>query len=79
MSGRNYFLRIHAAGNKSGGLLLTICELINRRGDERLTIRRRGKRRPERHSASQRRPGAKRPAAQRDANPPLYTWEAAAV
>ena len=39
MSGRNYFLRIHAAGNKSGALLLTIFALTNRRSDEELTIR----------------------------------------
>jgi len=34
----NHLLRIHAAGNKSDGLLLTIRALIRRRGDERFTI-----------------------------------------
>jgi hypothetical protein len=46
------FLRIHQTGNKSGALLLTIVDLTMRRGDEPFTKRRRGKRRPERHSAS---------------------------
>jgi len=30
----NHLLRIHAAGDKSGALLLTIRALINRRGHE---------------------------------------------
>jgi uncharacterized phosphosugar-binding protein len=37
LGGINYFLRIHAAGNKSGALLLTIVDLTIQRGDERLT------------------------------------------
>jgi hypothetical protein len=37
LGGINGFLRIHAAGNKSGALLLTIFDLTIRRGDERLT------------------------------------------
>jgi hypothetical protein len=40
LGGINGFLRIHAAGNKSGGLLLTIRALINQRGDGRFTINR---------------------------------------
>jgi hypothetical protein len=40
LGGINDFLRIHAAGNKSGALLLTIRALINRRGDGRFTRRR---------------------------------------
>jgi len=35
--GRNHFLRIHAAGNKSGALLLTLFNLTIRRVDERFT------------------------------------------
>jgi hypothetical protein len=34
------FLRIHAAGNKSGSLLLTMFDFTMRRGDERFTKRR---------------------------------------
>jgi hypothetical protein len=37
LGGIKDFLRIHAAGNKSGGLLLTMLEFTMRRGDERLT------------------------------------------
>jgi hypothetical protein len=40
LDGINGFLSIHAAGNKSGALLLTIRSLIDRRGNERFTIRR---------------------------------------
>jgi hypothetical protein len=45
LGGIKDFLRIHAAGNKSGALLLTIRALINQRGDERFTRRQRSKRR----------------------------------
>ena len=37
LRGRNDFLRIHAAGNKSGALQLTMFDFTIRRGDERLT------------------------------------------
>jgi hypothetical protein len=37
MGGIKDFLRIHAAGHKSGALLLTMFDLTIRRGDERLT------------------------------------------
>jgi hypothetical protein len=37
LGGIKDFLRIHAAGNKSGALLLTMLEFTMRRGDERLT------------------------------------------
>jgi hypothetical protein len=37
LGGINCFLRIHAAGNKSGALLLTLFDFTIRRGDERLT------------------------------------------
>jgi hypothetical protein len=40
------FLRIHAAGNKSGGLLLTMFDFTMRRGDERFTKRRAESNRP---------------------------------
>jgi hypothetical protein len=37
LGGRNNFLRIHEAGNKSGVLLLTMLDFTIPRGDERLT------------------------------------------
>jgi hypothetical protein len=37
LGGLNHFLRIHAAGNKSGALLLTMFDFTIPRGDERLT------------------------------------------
>jgi hypothetical protein len=37
LGGINGFLRIHAAGNKSGALLLTMPDFTIPRGDERLT------------------------------------------
>jgi hypothetical protein len=52
LGGINGFLRIHQTRNKSGALLLTMFEFTIRRGDERFTRRRRGKRRLERRSAS---------------------------
>src|SRR5271166_2947993 len=47
LGGINDFLRIHAAGNKSGALLLTMFDFTIRRGDERFTKRRWRKRRPD--------------------------------
>ena len=47
LGGIKDLLRIHAAGNKSGALLLIMFEFTIRRGDERFTRRR---------AASQRRP-----------------------
>jgi hypothetical protein len=41
LGGIKDFLRIHAAGHKSGALLLTIGALTNQRSDERFTKRQR--------------------------------------
>ena len=40
LGGINGFLRIHAEGNKSGALLLTMFDFTIRRGDEGFTLNR---------------------------------------
>ena len=40
LGGINGFLTIHAAGNNSGALLLTIFALTDRRSDEEFTLKR---------------------------------------
>jgi hypothetical protein len=40
LGGRKPFFKDHAAGNKSGGFLLTMFALTNRRSDKEFTIRR---------------------------------------